>query len=57
VVEARDEPELVGRQHASWVLNGIEFVLSRNTLSVFNALDQNCVTLRWTRQPNFGARL
>jgi hypothetical protein len=38
-------PSLVGKKTESWLLHGIEFVLEGLTLTIFNALDENGVTL------------
>jgi hypothetical protein len=45
VLRAPSNPSLVGTRNEAWLLNGIELVLDALTLTVFNALDENGVTL------------
>jgi len=45
VVDDRRNPANVGRRNQTWLLHGLEFLLEGRTLEVFNALDQNGVTL------------
>jgi hypothetical protein len=45
VVDDRRNPANVGRRNEAWLLHGLEFLLEGMTLGVFNALDQNGVTI------------
>jgi len=45
VIDDRKNPDNVGRQDEAWLLIGIELELEGCTLAVFNALDENGISL------------
>jgi len=53
VVEDGRDPTNVGRRTEAWLLHGLEFQLEGSTLRVFNALDQNGVTMEPLVGPEF----
>ena len=53
VVRAPGNPAIVGQTSESWLLHGLEFVLEEATLTIFNALDENGLTLNISEGTDF----